>query len=362
MNRMNAMCLHVNDTKTSPLPRRVSKGCSGSIFPGRFRNLRRISRGRLFFITCLLVLVGTVSPAFAVWDPLVDRLAADGFDRPNLESLFARPEVCFEPDAMATKIRTLIRNHSVDRTGLPTRLKNVVRQDYLGRWIIARALVFMDDNRRALEEIDSSYGVPGEIVVSILLIETGLGRNTGSKRVFNRLASMALNIDLDSIRPHLDSNLLTAENEDYARRRCREKGEWAYNELKALLLLARMDQRDPLEVRGSIYGAIGLCQFMPSNVLAFGVDADQDGRIDPFTKADALHSIANYLRGHGWRPGISRNEQHGVIFAYNHSTVYANTVLAVAERLRERHRSRPRAPAIDKRSSPRPRHNRPNRT
>jgi membrane-bound lytic murein transglycosylase B len=102
-----------------------------------------------------------------------------------------------------------------------------------------------------------------------------------------------------------------------------------------------MDNLDPLGIRGSIYGAIGLCQFMPSNVFAYGVDADQDGRIDPFTKADALHSIANYLRGHGWRPGLNREGQHSVIFDYNHSTVYANTVLAVAEKLKDRYRSRP---------------------
>ena len=341
MNRMDALCLHANDTETSPLLQGAGEECSGSILPCRVRSIRLISWVGPFFLISLLVLVGTVRPAVAGWDSLVDRLTADGFDRPTLESLFARPEVSFEPDAMATKLRTLIRNHSVDRNSLPARLKHAVRKDYLGRRTIARALAFMDDNRRALEEIDSRYGVPGEIVVSILLIETGLGRNTGSKRVFNRLASMALNVDLESIRPHLDAKLLTAENEDYARRRCREKGDWAYHELKALLRLAWMDQRDPLDIRGSIYGAIGLCQFMPSNVLTYGVDADRDGRIDPFTKADALHSIANYLRGHGWRPGISRNEQHGVIFDYNHSTVYANTVLAVAERLRELHRSRP---------------------
>jgi membrane-bound lytic murein transglycosylase B len=80
---------------------------------------------------------------------------------------------------------------------------------------------------------------------------------------------------------------------------------------------------------------------MPSNVFLYGVDADQDGRVDPFAKADALHSIANYLRGHGWRQGMDREDQHQVIFRYNHSTVYANTVLAIAEKLRDRSRSRP---------------------
>jgi len=69
------------------------------------------------------------------------------------------------------------------------------------------------------------------------------------------------------------------------------------------------------------------------------VDADRDGRIDPFAKMDALHSIANYLRGHGWHPTMDRNDQHRVIFDYNHSTVYANTVLAVAEKLKNRNKA-----------------------
>jgi membrane-bound lytic murein transglycosylase B len=64
------------------------------------------------------------------------------------------------------------------------------------------------------------------------------------------------------------------------------------------------------------------------------VDADQDGRIDLFAKSDALHSIANYLRQHGWRKEMDRKSQHSIILTYNHSTVYANTVLAVADKLR----------------------------
>jgi membrane-bound lytic murein transglycosylase B len=71
------------------------------------------------------------------------------------------------------------------------------------------------------------------------------------------------------------------------------------------------------------------------------VDADGDGRIDPFAKPDALHSIANYLRGHGWREEMDRDGRHRIIFAYNHSTAYADTVLAVAEKISEQGRRDP---------------------
>jgi membrane-bound lytic murein transglycosylase B len=282
----------------------------------------------------LLLLPGSVRTAVADWTPLIERLAVDGFDRPGVEALFVRPEVRFEPDAMAGKIKALVRSRSTTGSAAPE-LKNVIRRDYLAKRVITRARSYIAENRAVLEEIDSLYGVPKEVVVSILLIETHLGRSTGNRLVFNRLASMALSADLEAVRPHLGDDLLSPENEEFARRRCREKGEWAYNELTALLRLAGRDGIDPLGIRGSVYGAIGLCQFMPSNVFLFGVDADQDGRVDPFTKTDALHSIANYLRGHGWRPGMDRDGQHRTIFAYNHSTVYANTVLAVAGKLRK---------------------------
>ena len=107
---------------------------------------------------------------------------------------------------------------------------------------------------------------------------------------------------------------------------------------KALILYANWSGLDPLSLPGSIYGAIGLCQFMPSNVLSYGVDADNDGRIDLFTKADALSSIANYLREHGWKCTMDKASQLRVILDYNKSSIYANTVLAVAEKLKDKSR------------------------
>jgi membrane-bound lytic murein transglycosylase B len=301
--------------------------------PCRGRGSARLS-GLLLFL-----LLAQVSPAAADWNSLIERLADDGFDRRMVKALFTRSEVRFEPDAMAGKITSLIRSRA-DADSLAARMKNAVYRAYLTSWMVARARSYARENRVVLKEIDARYGVPKEIVVSILLVETHLGENTGKKIVFNRLASMALHPDLEALRPYLSSSLITPENWEYARRRCREKADWAYTELKALLQLADRYSLDPMTIRGSIYGAIGLCQFMPSNVFFYGVDADQDGRIDLFTKRDALYSIANYLRQHGWRKGMDRESQHRVILTYNCSMAYANTVLAVADKLQDRKRAR----------------------
>jgi membrane-bound lytic murein transglycosylase B len=116
-----------------------------------------------------------------------------------------------------------------------------------------------------------------------------------------------------------------------------QKGNWAYEELKALLTYCRGAGVDPVSIPGSVYGAIGLCQFMPSSAVHYGRDGDGDGKVDLFVEADALVSMANYLKEHGWKPGLSFNEQAQVIYAYNHSMNYALTILEVAERLRKTH-------------------------
>jgi len=307
------------------------------------RTTRQFRCGLRIMAGLLLLLLGMDHSAAADWKPLTERLAADGFNQEAIGSLFTHPDLLFEPDAMTGKLRTLIRSRSPEQDAQTAALRKAYQRDYLKPVAVAQASAYVIENKAVLEEIATQYGVPNEIVVSILLIETNLGKNTGQRRVFNRLASMALANDLELVRPYLNADLLTLENEEFARRRCQEKADWAYGELKALINYADLNRIDPLSIRGSIYGAIGLCQFMPSNVFLYGVDADGDGRIDPFIKPDALHSIANYLRGHGWREGMDRDGQHRIIFAYNNSTVYADTVLALAEKIRGKSRSHPDA-------------------
>ena len=73
---------------------------------------------------------------------------------------------------------------------------------------------------------------------------------------------------------------------------------------------------------------------MPSNVFIYGIDADNDGHIDPFATNDAIHSIANYLNKHGWNCNMSRYDKRKAVYAYNNSTVYVNTILAAADKIR----------------------------
>ena len=268
------------------------------------------------------------------WSPLIDRLISDGFDEQVIRGLFSRPEAKFDPAPMSSKLEALIKNQTNKGTADSGSNSRAVYRGLLAEKNLARARSYLQEHREVLEKINSQYCVPKEIIVSILLVETRLGDFMGDRWAFNSLASMALCTKLEIIRPHLPKKLIHPKNEEFAGEVCRQKAHWAYSELKALILYAHFNGYDLLTLPGSIYGAIGLCQFIPTSALIYGVDADQDGRIDLFMKADAFYSIANYLKEHGWSGQMDRASQYKAIYAYNHSIVYANTVLAVAEKLK----------------------------
>jgi membrane-bound lytic murein transglycosylase B len=129
-----------------------------------------------------------------------------------------------------------------------------------------------------LARAQSEFGVPAEVIVAIIGVETFYGRNTGSYRVFDALTTLAF---------------------DYPRR-----GDFFRNELKQFLLLTRDQKISPLLPKGSYAGASGLPQFMPGSIRTYAVDYDGDGRIDLSDEpADAIGSVGNYLARHDWRPG-----------------------------------------------------------
>lgn len=155
-------------------------------------------------------------------------------------------------------------------------------QDYRSRFLdrtrIDAGLAFWDEHAIDLERAVRQYGVPAEILVAILGVETIYGRNTGNFETLSTLATLAF---------------------DYPPR-----AELFRRELESLFLLAREHGRDPASYSGSFAGALGYPQFLPSSMRAYAVDFDGDGRIDFDADAlDAIGSVANYLHAHGWLAG-----------------------------------------------------------
>ncbi len=269
-----------------------------------------------------------------VWGPLLTRLEADGMDRAALAAYFSSPGVTFDPAIMAKKVDAMVRNRFEPVTVTQRTLEKSGYRKFLDPWTISKAGRYMSERRDVFVAAERTYGVPAEVLAAILLVETKLGDYLGDREAFGVLASMALCQDFELIRARLKTLKGSPERTAFAVQAAKEKGDWAYAELKALLAYAAAKKASPLTIPGSIYGAIGICQFMPTNALKFGVDADSDGTVDLFADKDAIHSVANYLRGHGWRTNQSEEERRAAIYSYNHSTLYVMAVLAVAEKLK----------------------------
>ena len=152
------------------------------------------------------------------------------------------------------------------------------RRIFLSDKRIAAGRQFALDHAALLESAESQFGVPAEIIVAIIGVETFYGRITGKDPALASIATLAF---------------------DYPRR-----ATFFRRELKEFLLLARDESLDVATIKGSYAGAMGMPQFISSSYRAYAIDFDKDGRRDLWSStADVIGSVANYFVAHGWRPG-----------------------------------------------------------
>ncbi len=143
---------------------------------------------------------------------------------------------------------------------------------------IVQGVEFWKAHEEALARAEREFGVPAQFIVAIIGVETFYGRNTGNYRVLDALSTLAF---------------------DYPPR-----APFFRSQLREFLLLAREQQVDPLSLTGSYAGAMGLPQFMPGSFRAYAVDFDGDGHINIWSDpTDAIGSVANYFKRHGWSGG-----------------------------------------------------------
>jgi membrane-bound lytic murein transglycosylase B len=250
------------------------------------------------------------------------RLIKDGFDAEVIAQLYRQPGVAFETRGVALFFR-----HSEGRLDYG---------QFLRERRIQMARQYMIEHSGALAAAEDQYGVAREIITAIMLVETQLGTLVGNQTVFNILSTMAA-LDDSAVRKAFWKDLPTERRlkRKAFEKKADRKSRWAYTELKALLRYVEMEQIDPVAIQGSYAGAMGYCQFMPSNALRLGVDGNGDERVDLFDHTDAIASVGNYLKHHGWKPGMTRKQQFQVILKYNYSKPYANTILDIAVQLRD---------------------------
>ena len=162
----------------------------------------------------------------------------------------------------------------------------VYRSRFIDPVRINAGVKFWQANREALERAEKEYGVPPEIVVGIIGVETIYGQQVGTFRVMDALATLSLDFPV-------------------AHPRAKERREFFQGELEQFLSLSSRAGADPLAARGSFAGAMGMPQFMPSSWVKYAVDFDGDGKVDLFNSpADVIGSVAHYFKAFNWQPGM----------------------------------------------------------
>lgn len=171
---------------------------------------------------------------------------------------------------------------------------NAVRDLMIEPVRVNAGIKFWNEYAPILARAEAEFGVPAEVIVGIIGIETVYGRNTGRFRIVDVLTTLGF---------------AYPEAPNQAARMAFFRGE-----LENALVLARKSGIDPFTLLGSFAGAIGMPQFMPGSVLAYGVDYDGDGNVDlRNSTADAIGSVASFLVQHGWQ----RNEGGPLVYPAN---------------------------------------------
>jgi membrane-bound lytic murein transglycosylase B len=230
-------------------------------------------------LLALILSLIAVQPALASSDYLeradvrafIESMSADyGLDTQVLEQILG--------DARYTPAAVRLIGPVPSSAPSPARSYSRYREKFLTPALISYGTQFWAAHSADLYRAQEEFGVPPEVILGILGVETQYGRNTGSFRAIDALVTIAF----DGVR-----------RQDFFR-----------DELKELLLLAREKGIDPLMIKGSYAGAVGLPQFMPSSYRKYAVDFDGDGVIDLLgSPADAIGSIASYIKAFGWKPG-----------------------------------------------------------
>jgi peptidoglycan lytic transglycosylase B len=286
-------------------------------------------RPRRGLLTLLIVVVLCASTSALAadqkgWGYLMQKLIADGVERSYVERVFH--------DRRMQRFGQLSFNLD------PAESKGLYRP-LLGPRSVRDARRCRYRYDPWFRKAENRLGVPASVVGAILHVETRCGGYTGNFVVLHRLARLAMANEPGNVRFNIAehskgrSRAEIPEVERKVRERARYLEDMFYPEVLATFEIGRRLRIDPLGIRGSKSGAFGYPQFLPSSYLRFAIDGDGDGQVSLYEPADAIASAANFLASHGWSPGISRDEQRRVLWAYNRSDAYIDTVLSLADQI-----------------------------
>ncbi len=280
----------------------------------------------LFALLIKPVLADTSTPP-ADFSFLKSRLIEDGISESIVEEYFGDARFHIIPELLKINIKQPSGTAGYQR--------------FVGDESVQRAAAFLKKHKAEIETVLDGTNVDPEIVVSIINVESSLGKYKGTYKLMNVFASLTLleSEQLLTWSPEFWTTVLEdvpeekiASTKNKVNRRARSKAKWGYRQLKALMEMAEEKTMDPLDAKGSWAGAYGLPQFIPTSAQAYGKDGDGDGKINLHTLPDAIASVANYLKVHRYKKDIPEKRRKAV-WHYNHSDEYVDCIITLADKI-----------------------------
>ena len=272
-----------------------------------------------------MVSAGESSDAPAPYQSLIHRLSQEGFDPDFLSNLLIDTRAELNPSMLTVYLN------------LNSRETPELYSQFFTQESIFLSKKFLRQNLKTLKKMEDQFHVEMEVVSAILLVESRFGENIGKYRVIPTLASMALMDSPEILQKNYQALKDTSAElsyewvEGFAKR----KAGWAYDELKCFLNIIQQEKIDPLEVYGSYDGALGMAQFIPSSYLAYAQSKKGLGHW-LLNKEEAIFSIGNYLKSHGWKKKMATEKKRKILWYYNHSEPYVETILRLAQKIKNR--------------------------
>jgi membrane-bound lytic murein transglycosylase B len=248
---------------------------------------------------------------------LTEIYAPDGYERTYLRQLFSDTRVRYVPKLVHMLVVPPDFSANYER--------------FTKQSAVNSALKFRRYWRTRLGRAATMHGVDRDVIVAILLVETSLGKNLGRSPVLSVFASLLLESSLyrDAFIKKLDKS----PRRDHYMKRLDEKASWAREELQALMAMHQKKAIDVCGIRGSYAGAFGIPQFLPSSYLKWAHSGNEKQSANLFYMPHAIMSVANFLKEHGWKNDLTEEEKRTVIWNYNRSSTYVDTVIIIAENL-----------------------------
>ncbi len=254
-------------------------------------------------------------------ESLLVSLQEEGFSRETLQEIFY--------DSRLRKVETVV--------GLNALHEESRRQyeQFLTPYAIRLSRKFRRRHFRELLAVEREYGVSMNVIVAILLVETQFGTARLPFRVMEVFATLVVESRPEALENHYRrlKRQYPGLGREFLASRLGEKGEWAFQELVAFLDMGSDDGTDLLEIKGSYAGAIGMPQFLPTSYHRWGVDGNNDAQVDLENRLDAMASIANYLREHGWKERTGLTTKMRAVWEYNRSPPYVDAIFAISRKL-----------------------------